>query len=164
MTKILQLAELKRKIDSDRGYGLKHKIAFTNGCFDIIHAGHVKYLEAIKKILGENDWLIVGINSDNSVKQIKGKNRPIIPQDLRATVVAGMKVVDMVIIFNELTPEKLIKEIKPNYLIKGDDWDAKDIIGKNFVESYGGEVLRISFEVDISTSKIIESIRKKYGS
>jgi len=163
MDKIFQLAELKRKLESDRGYGLKHKIAFTNGCFDIFHAGHVKYLEAIKKILGDHDWLIVGVNSDNSVRQIKGKNRPIVPQDLRATVVAGMRVVDMVINFNELTPEKLIKEIKPNYLIKGDDWACQDIIGKNFVESYGGEVLRISFEIDISTSKIIESIRKRYG-
>jgi len=163
MTKILQLAELKRKIDSDRGYGLKHKIAFTNGCFDILHAGHVKYLEAIKHLTGDtNCWLVVGINSDKSIKQIKGSDRPIIPQDLRAVVVAGLKAVDMVIIFDEPTPEKLITIIKPDYLVKGEDWEKNDIVGKEFVESYGGEIIRVSFEIDISTTKIIETIERRY--
>jgi len=163
MTKIFNLGELKRKINGDRGYGLKHKIAFTNGCFDILHAGHIKYLEAIKNIAGHiNCWLVVGINSDYSIKKIKGAKRPIIPQEHRAIVLAALSFVDMVIIFNELTPESLIKEIRPDYLVKGSDWEEEDIIGKDFVESYGGEIIRVSFEIDISTTKIIETIERRY--
>jgi rfaE bifunctional protein nucleotidyltransferase chain/domain len=154
--KVINLNDFKFNNRYDLGY----KVIFTNGCFDIIHAGHIKFLEAAKKVGGWNDWLIVGLNSDKSIRQIKGANRPIISQDLRVVVLEALEVVTNVVIFDEPTPEKLIKTIRPDFLIKGEDWNKDDIVGKDFVESYGGEVVRISFEVDISTSKIIEKIRK----
>ena len=133
------------------------KIVFTNGCFDIIHAGHVDYLEKAK-LLG--DKLIVGLNSDNSVKRIKGKERPIIPEKYRKKVLEALKPVDLVIIFQEDTPENLIKKIKPDVLVKGGDWKIENIVGAKFVKSYGGKVKTIEFVYDISTTKIINKIKK----
>lgn len=132
------------------------KIVFTNGCFDIIHAGHVDYLEKAKSL---GDFLIVGLNSDESVRRLKGKDRPVNPQDQRKKVLSALKPVDMVIIFDEDTPERLIKEIKPDVLVKGGDWKIENIVGADFVKSYGGQVLTIDFVYDTSTSKIISKIR-----
>ncbi|WP_297889938.1 D-glycero-beta-D-manno-heptose 1-phosphate adenylyltransferase [Sulfurihydrogenibium sp.] len=132
------------------------KIVFTNGCFDIIHAGHVDYLEKAKSL---GDFLVVGLNSDESVKRLKGKDRPVNPQDQRKKVLSALKPVDLVVIFEEDTPERLIKEIKPDVLVKGGDWKIENIVGADFVKSYGGQVLTIDFVYDISTSKIISKIR-----
>jgi rfaE bifunctional protein nucleotidyltransferase chain/domain len=132
------------------------KIVFTNGCFDIIHAGHVDYLEKAKSL---GNFLIVGLNSDESVRRLKGKDRPINPQDQRKKVLSALKPVDLVIIFEEDTPERLIKEIKPDVLVKGGDWKIENIVGADFVKSYGGQVFTIDFVYDTSTSKIISKIR-----
>ncbi|SNZ04008.1 FMN adenylyltransferase [Persephonella hydrogeniphila] len=133
------------------------KIVFTNGCFDIIHAGHVDYLEKAKKL---GDILIVGLNSDASVRRIKGKDRPVNIQEHRKRVLEALKPVDLVIIFDEDTPEKLIKQIKPDVLVKGGDWKIENIVGADFVRSYGGQVKTIDFVYDISTTKIIQKARK----
>ncbi len=135
------------------------KIVFTNGCFDIIHAGHVDYLEKAKSL---GDVLVVGLNSDESIKRIKGPERPINIQEHRKRVLEALKPVDLVIIFDEDTPERLIKEIKPDVLVKGGDWKIENIVGADFVKSYGGEVKTIDFVYDISTTKIIQKAR--YGS
>lgn len=140
-------------IEEERKKG--KKIVFTNGCFDIIHAGHVDYLEKAKKL---GDFLVVGLNSDNSVKRLKGNTRPINPQEYRKKVLEGLKAVDLVVIFEEDTPENLIKAIKPDILVKGGDWKIENIVGADFVKSYGGHVLTIDFIYDISTSKIIKKI------
>lgn len=132
------------------------KIVFTNGCFDIIHAGHVDYLEKAKSL---GDFLVVGLNSDESIKRLKGNDRPINPQDQRKKVLSALKPVDLVIIFDEDTPEKLIKEIKPDILVKGGDWKIETIVGADFVKSYGGKVLTIDFVYDTSTTKIIRKIK-----
>ncbi len=135
------------------------KIVFTNGCFDIVHAGHVDYLEKAKSL---GDVLVVGLNSDESIKRIKGPERPINIQEHRKRVLEALKPVDLVIIFDEDTPERLIKEIKPDVLVKGGDWKIENIVGADFVKSYGGEVKTIDFVYDISTTKIIQKAR--YGS
>lgn len=132
------------------------KIVFTNGCFDIIHAGHVDYLEKAKSL---GDFLVVGLNSDSSVRRLKGQDRPVNPQDQRKKVLEGLRAVDMVVIFEEDTPERLIKEIKPDILVKGGDWEIQNIVGADFVMSYGGKVCTIDFVYDTSTTKIIQRIR-----
>ncbi len=135
------------------------KIVFTNGCFDIIHFGHVKYLEEAKK---KGDILIVGLNSTSSIKKIKGNGRPIISEADRAGVIAALQSVDFVTIFNEETPLKLIKKLKPDILIKGSDWKTGTIVGADVLKQYGGKVLRAKFLKGYSTSKIIEKIVKKH--
>ncbi|NPA53415.1 MAG: D-glycero-beta-D-manno-heptose 1-phosphate adenylyltransferase [Aquificae bacterium] len=132
------------------------KIVFTNGCFDILHAGHVDYLEKAKAL---GDVLIVGLNSDESVKRLKGNDRPVNIQEHRKRVLEALKAVDLVVIFDEDTPERLIKEIKPDVLVKGGDWKIENIVGADFVQSYGGEVKTIDFIYDISTTKIIQKAR-----
>lgn len=136
------------------------KIVFTNGCFDIIHAGHVDYLDKAKKL---GDVLVVGINTDESVRKIKGENRPIVPLEMRVKVLSSLKPVDFVLPFSEETPLGLIKKVKPHVLVKGGDWRVESIVGKDFVESYGGKVLTIPFDYNISTSRIIETILGRYG-
>jgi D-glycero-beta-D-manno-heptose 1-phosphate adenylyltransferase len=133
----------------------KGRIVFTNGCFDIIHAGHVKYLEKAKAL---GDVLIVGVNSDSSVKKIKGPKRPIVRQADRAAIVAALKPVDYVSIFNGSTPIKLIKAIKPDVLVKGADWRLSSIAGGDFVKSYGGKVKAVSLVKGRSTSNLISKI------
>jgi len=136
------------------------KVVFTNGCFDIIHAGHIDYLKKAKAL---GDILIVGINSDVSLKKIKGDKRPIIPEDERAFIVSNLKPVDYVVLFDEATPEKLIDKIIPDILVKGADWDIDKIVGKDTVIKNGGEVKTIEFVVQQSTSKIIDSIISKFN-
>lgn len=133
------------------------KTVFTNGCFDIIHPGHIDLLERAKKL---GTKLIVGINSDESVRQIKGKDRPLLKQEDRKAVLLALESVDEVIIFDDLTPERLIKKIKPDVLVKGGDWQTKEIIGADFVEQNGGEVHSLPLKENFSTSKIVEKIQK----
>lgn len=136
------------------------RVVFTNGVFDLIHAGHVDYLSKAKAL---GDILLVGLNSDDSVKRIKGDKRPILKQDERAFVLSNFKPVDYVIFFDEDTPEKLISEIIPDILVKGADWSVDKIVGKDIVEKSGGKVMNIEFVNDQSTSKIIDLIVQRYS-
>jgi len=159
MNGIKNIAELK-KIRSNLKRENK-RVVFTNGCFDIIHAGHVDYLLKAKEL---GDVLIVGMNSDQSVKKIKGDRRPIINERERAVILSNLKPVDFVVLFDEETPQKLIQELVPDILVKGDDWKLNDIVGKDVVENNGGEVKTITFINDQSTSKIIQTIAERYKS
>lgn len=137
----------------------KKNIVFTNGCFDIIHAGHVTYLN---QAAGFGDILILGINSDVSVKRIKGDKRPVIGQKHRSCVMAALACIDHVVLFDEPDPENLIKAICPDVLVKGADWQEDQIIGADFVEKHGGRIERVVLEPNISTTKIIDRIGKLY--
>lgn len=133
-------------------------VVFTNGCFDILHPGHIELLKQAKAL---GTKLIVGINSDKSVRRIKGSSRPIVSENDRAEVLRGLSSVDEVVIFNEPTPEKIIKIIKPNVLVKGGDWAIDEIIGADFVKKNGGKVYSIPFKNGYSTSSIIEKIESQ---
>ena len=132
-------------------------VVFTNGCFDIIHRGHIEYLTKAKSL---GDVLIVGVNTDASVRRLKGKTRPIVCQDDRAFVLAAFHAVDYVCLFDEDTPYELIKAIVPDVLVKGSDWAIDSIVGKDIVEAAGGTVQTIEFVPDHSTTDII---KKKAG-
>lgn len=156
-TKVSSLSGLKRKIQRLKRNG--KRIVFTNGCFDILHYGHTKYLQDAKS---KGDYLVVAVNSDSSIKKIKTKNRPVVGQADRLKIVAALACVDFVILFNQDDPLKLIKTLKPDILVKGGDWGKKKIVGANFVESYGGKVLSINLVRGRSTSKIIEKIVRDF--
>ena len=149
------LEELKRVVDEVRKGG--KRIVFTNGCFDILHAGHADYLEKAKAL---GDFLIVGMNSDESIRRIKGSKRPIVPQEMRAKLLSSLKPVDLVFIFSEETPLKVIETVRPDVLVKGADWPLEKIVGRELA----GKVERIAFSYEISTSKIIERIISLYCS
>jgi rfaE bifunctional protein nucleotidyltransferase chain/domain len=136
------------------------KIVFTNGCFDILHAGHVNYLSKAKSL---GDALVIGLNSDASVRKLKGKPKPIVSQKNRALLLASLEAVDFVVIFGGLTPIKLIKTIKPDVLVKGGDWKKEKIVGADFVESYGGIVKSLPYVKGLSTRDLIAKIRAGYG-
>lgn len=136
------------------------KIVFTNGVFDIIHRGHVEYLSEASSF---GDVLIVGLNSDKSVNIIKGEKRPIVKQENRAYVLANLKPVDFVVIFDEDNPFKLINSILPDVLVKGGDWEEDRIIGADIVKQNGGEVKRIKYVENNSSSNIIEEILRKFS-
>ena len=159
LPKIIDMGTLLPEIEVLREKG--KTIIFTNGCFDIIHAGHVRYLDAASR---EGDILIVGMNSDRSVKLIKDKNRPIVSENHRAEVLAGLTSVDYVLIFDEPDPLKLICKLKPDVLVKGSDWAEKDIIGADDVKGRGGKVVRVDLLPDLSTSSIIQTIIDRYVS
>jgi len=133
----------------------KKKIVFTNGVFDILHRGHVDYLRKAKSL---GDVLVVGMNTDSSVKKIKGPHRPIQNQNDRAVILASLKPVDFVIFFDEPTPELLIRFVKPEVLVKGADYKLEQIAGADFVKSYGGKVKRIKLSSGHSTSKILSRL------
>nr|HID57918.1 D-glycero-beta-D-manno-heptose 1-phosphate adenylyltransferase [Desulfobacterales bacterium] len=135
------------------------KIVFTNGCFDILHLGHVRYLEAAK---AEGDILVVGVNSDHSVRCIKGPGRPILPQDQRTHVLAALASVDFVTIFDEPDPLNLIESLRPDVLVKGADWDENEIVGRDIVEADGGRVVRIPLVKGVSTTGIVKRILNVY--
>ncbi len=137
----------------------KKRIIFTNGCFDIMHPGHTAYLESAKSL---GDILIVGLNSDASVRSIKGSKRPINDENFRASILLSLRAVDYVCLFNEPTPIEIIKIVKPDVLVKGGDWKTKDIVGADFVKSYNGNVVTIPIVDNVSTTKIIEKILKAY--
>jgi len=129
------------------------KIVFTNGCFDLLHIGHVRYLQEARKL---GDFLIVGINSDASVKRLKGPTRPIQSENDRAEILAALGCVDMTVLFEEDTPENLIRQIRPDLLVKGGDWKIDQIAGGGFVQSYGGQVMSLQFIEGKSTTNIIK--------
>ncbi len=133
------------------------KIVFTNGCFDIIHAGHILYLEEARSL---GDVLVIGLNSDKSVKRLKGKDRPINSVEDRALVLSALSMVDYIVVFEEDTPYKLIKNIKPDILVKGGDWSVEDIIGADIVLATGGVVKSLSYKEGRSSSEIISKMRK----
>ena len=135
------------------------KVVFTNGCFDILHSGHVDYLSKAKKC---GDVLIVALNSDISVKNIKDNRRPILSLNERAFIIYNLKAVNYVTYFDENTPEEIIKDLLPDVLVKGEDWEIDKIVGREVVEANGGEVKRIHFINNQSTSKIINTIIERY--
>ncbi|MCJ7508873.1 MAG: D-glycero-beta-D-manno-heptose 1-phosphate adenylyltransferase [candidate division Zixibacteria bacterium] len=137
----------------------RKKVVFTNGCFDILHRGHIDFL---KKAKGLGDILIVGLNTDSSVKKIKGKQRPIISQNDRAEILANLLPVDYVCLFNEETPIKLISALVPDILVKGRDYKKNEIVGKDIVESKGGKVIRIKLVQGKSTKSIINTVLNRY--
>jgi len=153
--KIKDIKELKEIIGELRERG--KRIVFTNGCFDLLHIGHIRYLRKAKT---KGDVLIIGLNSDNSVRKIKGKGRPIVPQKERAEILSALEFVDFVVIFEEKTPLKLIRRIKPDVLVKGGDWKGKEIVGEEFVNSYGGRVFILPFTRGRSTTLLIKKIKR----
>ena len=132
------------------------RIVFTNGCFDILHAGHVTYLEEAAKL---GDRLIVAINKDESVSRLKGLGRPIVKYESRALVISGLGAVDWVVGFDEDTPERLLEEIKPDVLVKGGDYSEERVVGGDFVRGYGGSVNVLTLVEDLSTSEIVDRIK-----
>ena len=143
--------------------GLKKKakkIALTNGCFDILHYGHVKYLEDAKK---STDYLVVAVNSDDSVKRLKGAKRPLCVLNDRMKVLSGLSSVDYIVSFNEDTPLEIIQYLKPDILIKGADYKIKDIVGNDIVRSYGGTAKRVEYLKGFSVTSLIKKIVTRYG-
>ena len=155
-SKILQLLDLLRRLATWRSQG--KKIIFTNGCFDLLHVGHVVYLEKARAL---GDILIVGLNSDDSVKKLNGPQRPLMLQGDRARVLASLSSVDGVTIFEKETPIDLITAIKPDILAKGADYTEQEVVGADFVRSYKGDVVLISIVKDQSTTAIIRKITNK---
>ena len=135
------------------------RIVFTNGCFDLLHIGHVRYLEEAKTL---GDVLVVGVNSDSSVRKLKGPKRPILPEEERAEILSGLGCVDYVTLFDEIDPLKLIASLQPNVLAKGGDWTKEQIVGREVVERSGGEVVVIPYVEEASTSNLIETILKRH--
>jgi rfaE bifunctional protein nucleotidyltransferase chain/domain len=146
--------DARARITSWRREGLT--IVFTNGVFDLLHPGHVEYLEEAAAL---GDRLVVGINDDASVARLKGPERPIVPQEERAELLAALECVDLIAIFGEDTPERLIREVEPQVLVKGGDWALDQIVGRDFVESRGGRVLTVPVREGFSTSGLMERIR-----
>jgi rfaE bifunctional protein nucleotidyltransferase chain/domain len=134
------------------------RIVFTNGCFDLIHRGHIEYLVQARAL---GDHLVVGLNTDDSVKRLKGAHRPIKDLDTRLHVLASFVFVDAVISFNEDTPMELIRTLRPDVLVKGGDWKPEQIVGGEFVQSYGGEVMSLPFVEGYSTTLLEEKIRSR---
>ena len=132
-------------------------IVFTNGVFDLIHVGHLRYLQQARAL---GDALIVGLNSDRSVGAVKGPGRPITPQEERAEILAALACVDAVVVFDETTPHDIIAAVQPDVLVKGADWAADAIVGRDIVEARGGRVVRIPIEPGHSTSALVERIRR----
>jgi len=152
---VMTREQLALVVADARAHG--EKVAFTNGCFDIIHAGHVGYLQDARKC---GDRLIVAINDDESVRRLKGEGRPINPIERRMAVVSGLESVDWVVSFSEDTPENLLSEVKPDCLVKGGDYGIEGVVGAEIVQQYGGEVRVLSFLDNCSTSAIVEKIKK----
>lgn len=152
--KICDIEELKHRLAQWRVKS--DRIVFTNGCFDILHVGH---LHTLKTSIQLGDKLIVGLNSDASVSRLKGKERPIVNQLDRSEMLAAFEMIDAVIIFEDDTPEELIQMIKPDVLCKGGDWSIENIVGGDFVKSYGGQVVSIPFIQGYSSSSLIDKIK-----
>lgn len=154
-SKILAGDSLQKALNRWRFY--ENKIVFTNGCFDLLHYGHVEYLSKAKDL---GDVLIIGLNTDSSVKKLKGNHRPLQNETSRATILASLQFVDAVVLFDEDTPYNLISHIRPAVLVKGSDYKPEQIIGYDILQTYNGEVKTIDFVPGYSTSAIEEKIRK----
>ena len=131
-------------------------VVFTNGCFDLLHPGHVRCLEQARAL---GDLLVVAINSDTSVQQLKGTGRPLVPQEERAEILAALVAVDYVVIFDAPTPRELIRRLRPDVLVKGGDWGPEEIVGRQEVEAAGGRVVSVPLEPEYSTTSILERVR-----
>jgi D-beta-D-heptose 7-phosphate kinase/D-beta-D-heptose 1-phosphate adenosyltransferase len=151
--KVCDLPSLLIEVAGRRRNG--QRIAFTNGCFDLLHAGHVQYLQEARE---QADCLIVGLNSDSSVRQLKGSDRPVNPIDARAFVLSAMQSVDFVVVFDDLTPMRLIEAIRPDVLVKGADYTREGVVGADLVESYGGRVHLAGLREGFSTSSLLRKI------
>jgi len=158
MNKIFSRETLKEELNGLHRAG--KTIVFTNGCFDILHVGHVRYLREAKKL---GDILVLALNSDTSVRAIKGEKRPLVPEDERADIMAALESIDYVILFDDPTPQQLIEYLKPDILVKGGDWNEAAIAGADFVKASGGRVITIPLTEGRSTTNIVEKIRQVYG-
>jgi D-beta-D-heptose 7-phosphate kinase/D-beta-D-heptose 1-phosphate adenosyltransferase len=152
--KLLPLPALLGELEQRRRVG--QRIAFTNGCFDVLHAGHVQYLQEAR---AQADVLVVGLNSDASVRALKGPSRPVNPQDARASVLAGLQAVDYVTVFQEPTPAELIRAVRPDVLVKGADYRKEQVVGAEFVESYGGRVHLAAVREGFSTTGLLQRVQ-----
>ncbi|MDR1677988.1 MAG: D-glycero-beta-D-manno-heptose 1-phosphate adenylyltransferase [Deltaproteobacteria bacterium] len=150
-----QALEVRKKLSL-----ANQKIVFTNGCFDLLHPGHLRYLEQARNL---GDYLMVGLNSDNSIRRLKGQSRPVRNQVERAEMLAALIMVDGLVIFEEDTPLELIKAVKPDYLVKGGDWSVSEIVGSQEVIGFGGQVRSLTLEKGFSTTTLIERIAKAYA-
>jgi D-glycero-beta-D-manno-heptose 1-phosphate adenylyltransferase len=154
--KVISRRELVSALTTRRKRG--QRVVFTNGCFDLMHVGHTRYLQAARDL---GDLLVVGVNTDRSVRSLdKGSDRPIVPEQQRAEVLAALACVDYVVLFDEADPGRLIAEIEPDVLVKGGDWTLGKIIGRETVEAHGGVVKTIPLVPNVSTTAIVERIRK----
>ncbi|MFI5367335.1 MAG: D-glycero-beta-D-manno-heptose 1-phosphate adenylyltransferase [Candidatus Binatia bacterium] len=156
MTKVLRPTVLKRRLAALRRR--RKRIVFTNGCFDLIHTGHVRYLRAAKRL---GDVLVVALNSDASVRRLKGPGRPLVPQRDRCEVMAALEMVDYVTVFGDGTPYKLIQQLQPDVLVKGGDWTPSKIVGADIVHARGGSVRSLRFARGYSTTKLVKRIRER---
>lgn len=154
-SKIKTQEEAKKEID--RLKSERKSVVFTNGCFDILHPGHTRYLYTARAL---GDYLVVAVNSDQSVRAIKGEGRPILSQDARTELLAALSCVDGIVIFDEENPLKVIQYLMPQILVKGGDWKEEEIIGADVVKKAGGKVVRIPYISGFSTSEILKKIRK----
>ena len=152
---VMNRTELAREVEELKRAG--KRVVFTNGCFDLLHPGHIRLLEQARAL---GDALIVAINSDASVRGNKGSNRPIVPQNERAEVLAALEAVDYVTIFDEATPGEIVAAIVPNILVKGSDWGPNEIVGREEVEAAGGRVVLMPLEPGYSTTGLIERVRR----
>jgi len=152
LTRLDELTEITKRLKKEG-----KRIVFTNGCFDLLHLGHIRYLREAKRL---GDILVIGLNSDHSVRSLKGKNRPLVREKDRAEILSALEVVDYIVIFNESTPKNLIDSIIPDVLIKGGDWKKEEVVGKDTVEAHGGEVVIIPEVKGYSTSALISKIQK----
>jgi D-beta-D-heptose 7-phosphate kinase/D-beta-D-heptose 1-phosphate adenosyltransferase len=155
--KIKARKELLRIIKDLRAKG--KRIVFTNGCFDLLHIGHIRYLEEARAL---GDFLVVGVNSDSSVRKLKGPQRPVLPEEERAEILSGLGCVDYITLFDEIDPLQLITSLHPHILVKGGDWTKEQTVGKEVVERSGGEVVIIPFVKGASTSNLIKTILGRY--
>lgn len=155
--KIKTLSQMKAIVARLKRQG--KRVVFTNGCFDILHVGHVRYLRRAKN---QGDVLVLGLNTDRSVKAIKGEKRPVVPEKERAEIMAALEFVDYVVLFDEPDPLRLIEALKPNVLVKGADWPKSRIVGREIVEKIGGRVVRVPLIAGASSTGVIEKIIKAY--
>jgi D-beta-D-heptose 7-phosphate kinase/D-beta-D-heptose 1-phosphate adenosyltransferase len=151
---VLTLEELILQFGPGKRNG--KRVVFTNGCYDLLHPGHIKLLEAARS---KGDALVVGLNSDESVRTLKGAGRPVIPEQERAEILANLECVDAVVVFDELTPQKTVAALLPDILVKGGDWPGNQIVGREEVEAAGGEVVLIDVVEGYSTTEILRKIR-----
>jgi D-beta-D-heptose 7-phosphate kinase/D-beta-D-heptose 1-phosphate adenosyltransferase len=159
MGKLVDATELAKVLEEARKKGLK--VVFTNGCFDILHMGHVHYLSCARRL---GDMLVVGLNSDASVRKLKGERRPVVPQADRAGILCALSCVDYVCIFDEETPDRIIREVAPEVLVKGDDYRPDQIVGADFVKGRGGRVVVIKALEGRSTQSLIDAILQRFES
>jgi rfaE bifunctional protein nucleotidyltransferase chain/domain len=155
MGRVLSAKEIQKSLESARQNG--QKIVFTNGCFDLLHIGHVRYLQEAKAL---GDVLVVGVNSDSSVKRLKGPTRPVQSESDRAEILAALEAVNFTVLFTEDTPENLIHQVRPDILVKGGDWKIEQIVGAEFVIKNGGQVMSLQFIDGKSTTRLIEKAQK----